>query len=530
MLILNTYISANKKVFLSGIVLHNRMTLDPEGEKAKQPPEDLPPPMDDENPEIVVKEQEKEEEPEEVEEKVDDEPIKCPICGSVNQAGSTQCFLCQTHISRKNGGKIKVESPKLPGEILTMVDIDDPLTKKTLEELTLIPGVSRVKALYLFQSGITSMEEFIEKAFRGERMSKNFSRTVTNKLLMSSIKDDQAAEEIKLSCPSCNAPNPADAGNCGVCGFEIDKDMQAVNMDDVSSKLNVTVDEVFGDLMKSSDFAALPEELKAQMAMAMESDDYDDIGEVTAEMELFDLKDVEDVDEPTPVVSEEEPAKEVEETEKKDDEFAFEDALEKKEPETEAVPEEPETVEEDPPEPAAEEPTPEPEPPEEQPEVMEEEAETEQHIEEPEVAETEPEQEPAAEEPPQVAEPAEVEPAAPDKPKRSPEEMEQKKAEHAEKLADRKQKIKDTLMGKLDQWRKTGYDVDDLEQYLDDLNEFKVRAKTALKKGKTVREKYVKQLKMWKEKGFDVNELEPLLETDIPALIEKAKEILKDQQ
>ena len=42
----------------------------------------------------------------------------------------------------------------------------------------MIPGVSRVKALYLFQSGIASIEEFIGKAFHGERLSKNFSRTV----------------------------------------------------------------------------------------------------------------------------------------------------------------------------------------------------------------------------------------------------------------------------------------------------------------------------------------------------------------
>ncbi len=407
MLILNFICFDNYKVFLSVIVLYNRMSAENPAEKA----EDEPLKIDEENPEIIIKVKEDTEETSSHEgeedsgdtakrEAADKEPIKCPICGTKNMPGSTECALCKTLLSRSKSGKLKVKSPKLPGDILMMIDIEDPVTRKKLEELAMIPGVSRVKALYLFQSGIASIEEFIEKAFHGERLSKNFSRTVTNKLLMASIKAGKGEEEdAKLICPSCDAPNEPDVTECKVCGFEIEKDMETIDMDDVSDKLSGTVDEVFGELMESDDFTSLPDSLKAQMAVILDSDDFEDIGEVTAEMELFDLGEGEEAvghevtepvgqevetDEPAPEPTHEEPEpKEFgpvpeEEPEPAEEEtYSFETAADQ--------PESPEPVVEDEEEATEEEPVSEPEP---------------EVVEEPEKPEPEPEPEPeVAEEP-----------------------------------------------------------------------------------------------------------------------------------
>jgi hypothetical protein len=110
--------------------------------------------------------------------------IKCPICGKLNEHTANSCKMCKTHLSKSDKGSLSVKSPKSRGKTITIVDIEDPITRKKLEELTLIPGVNRKKALLLYQSGIHSMDEFLQKAFHGERMSANYSRTVANKLLV----------------------------------------------------------------------------------------------------------------------------------------------------------------------------------------------------------------------------------------------------------------------------------------------------------------------------------------------------------
>ena len=128
-----------------------------------------------------------------------EEEIKCPICGTMNKNDSETCKMCQTRLSKKKDGSLKVTSPKSHGKTFNMVDIEDPITRKKLEELTLIPGVTRKRALYLYQSGIHSMEEFLQKAFRGERYSDNFS------LLINSI-----------ICANLTIPFILDAGIYGI--------------------------------------------------------------------------------------------------------------------------------------------------------------------------------------------------------------------------------------------------------------------------------------------------------------------------
>ena len=219
--------------------------------------------------------------------------------------------MCKTLLSKKEDGSLKVSSPKTSGQNFNMIDIDDPITRKKLEELTLIPGVTRKKALFLYRSGIHSMEEFLQKAFHGERYSDNYARTVSNKLLMQSLKGKE--EEQELLCPSCQAPNPIDANKCKVCNFEIEKEMAAVDLGNVSDKLSESVTEILDELDDDADFDALPDELKAQFASVIDSDDVD------YDMEAPDLDnlgiDLDKIDEETSEAEEEPETTEESETE-----------------------------------------------------------------------------------------------------------------------------------------------------------------------------------------------------------------------
>ncbi len=203
-----------------------------------------------------------------------EESIKCPICGTKNKMSSEICNMCKSRLTTEASGSIKVKSPKARPKTHVMIDIEDPLTRKKLEELTLIPGVTRRKALLLYQSGIHSIEEFMMKAFQGERFSANFSRTVSNKLLVQSLgkKNRKAAD---IPCPSCKAPNPATSKKCKVCNFDIEKDMNSVDISELTGKIDDSVQEMLVNLSKSEDFESLPEDMKEQLAALAASDDID---------------------------------------------------------------------------------------------------------------------------------------------------------------------------------------------------------------------------------------------------------------
>jgi len=456
-----------------------------------------------------------------------EEQTKCPICGTANDGDAESCKLCKTRLSKKEDGTLKVTSPKSSGKTFDVIDIEDPITRKKLEELTLIPGVNRKKALFLYRSGIQSMEEFLQKAFHGERYSDNYARTVSNKLLMQSLKGK--IKEQELLCPSCQASNPMDASKCKVCNFEIEKEMAAVDIGSVSDKLSESVTEMMDDLGEDADFDALPDELKAQFASVLNSDDVDFDMEKPVDMEALDI-DLEKIDEigENAEISEEDVELSDTETEPSETEAVSSEA-EDDEPVVETEPEEAETIAEE--EAIPDEPFVETEPEEEEETVPEEaetiaeeeaipdepvvEAESEEEEETaPEEVDTSTEEEAVSEEPVVEAEPEEPEPAP----------------EPEKKLSAKEEKIHKVLSGKVEQWRKAGYEVDDLKQYYSDIETFKVKAKEALKKGKVVQKKFEKQMEMWREKGFDVSELEPLLKTDIDAFQEKAKEVLKKQK
>ena len=381
-----------------------------------------------------------------------EESIKCPICGTKNDTGAESCKLCKTHLSKKDDGTLKVKSPKSKGKTITIVDIEDPLTRKRLEELTLIPGVSRKKALLLYQSGIHSMEEFLQTAFHGEKLSVNYSRTVANKLLIKSLKKKNT--KIDIPCPSCNAPNPMNSERCNVCNFDIKKEMDSVNLPTISGKLSESVSNILTSLSESEDFEALPEDMKAQFAAAVESDEVDFEMSKPKELDALGIE-LDEASAPTEEVS---------------------------------VPSEPEISKT------------------------------------PAIVSTDEEAVP-------VPQKSESQPSkGVEQPARKDAELPEKKALPGETKDSKKEKIRKVLTEKMVQWRKSGYDVAGLDAYLEDVEGFKAKAKEVLGQGKVVKNRYIKQLEMWREKGFDVTELEPLLETDVDAFADKAKEVLKKQK
>lgn len=424
--------------------------------------------------------------------------LKCPICGTMNEPTSTDCMLCRTQLAKQDSGKVKVEAPKKGGEVFNIIDIEDPETRKRLDELTLIPGITKIKALYLYKSGITSMEEFLEKAFKGERFSKNFSRTLANKLLVSSIRGGKTSPETaKILCPSCNAENMPEEMKCKVCGFDMEGDMAKIDMEDFSGKLSGSVNEVLGDLVQNEDFSALPDEMKATVAQILDGEDIDFDAKMPENIESLGLK-KEDLEEDAGKAQE-----------------AQKPAPEEKKPEPEKPRESPKPDIQKPIPKAEEMPGPEPEKPAESPKPAKQKA------------------APKAEEKPKPAPKKAAEAPKPEIPAKATAPAPQPAAQTAvaaEKMAAQKEKIKNTLKTKLDEWRKAGYDVSGLEDFLDNVEVFKAKAKVILKMGKVIKEQYAKQLEAWREKGFDVSELEPLLATDIDAFKEKAADILKKQK
>jgi len=392
-------------------------------------------------------------------------------------------MMCRTVLTRKEDGSVKVKTPKSRGKTITIVDIEDPLTRKKLEELTLIPGVNRKKALLLYQSGIHSIEEFLQKAYHGERFSENYSRTVANKLLVQSLKNKKKKADIP--CPSCKAPNPPEADKCKVCNFEIKKEMESINMASLSGKLSESVTELLAKLDESDDFKALPDEMKAQLATIVESED------VEFDMEKPKVMDSMGID--LDKIEAEVPAKQVQEKETPDPEQKRDDMSE---PEGDAA--EPDGNESD----KAEEPG----------------------KEVPATFKTKLEE--------AIAPKTEMASVANASAGKSPvqDKEPQKDPEPSPKPDAKKEKVRRILTEKLEKWRKAGYDTAGLEAYLEDVEGFKAKAKEVLAAGKVIRNKYRNQLDMWKEKGFDISELEPLLDTDLDAFAEKAKEILKKQK
>jgi hypothetical protein len=273
-------------------------------------------------------------------------------------------------------------------------------------------------------------------------------------------------KKAEILCPSCDAPNPIEAERCKVCSFDIKADMDAISISSLAGQMDEAVSGIMADLSKSEEFDALPEEMKRELAIAAGTEDVD------IDMAKPDSVDSLGIDL---------------------DKVEEERAQEKSVPETH--------VEESKPEPEKS-----------QGPIVE--------------------AEPAS----LKAEPAPPEPAPPKAADRA---NEATNNEGQKSTADqpasargdpKKEKVRKVLTEKLTQWRKAGYDVAPLEDQLEDVEAFKAKAKEVLAQGKVIKNRCAKQLDMWREKGFDVSELEPLLETDVPEFMEKAKEVLKRQK
>jgi len=197
----------------------------------------------------------------------------CKVCGTPIPRGQNKCPLCGTEFSRSESGKVqsKVTSEKKAAEKLD-IDIADPEVRKTLEELTLIPGISRRGALILYKQGIRSVSDFIKKAMPGEALSERYAQVIANRLAIDSAKGNDQKKEQKVPCPSCRSPNKATAKKCGVCGAQISTVKKNVDLERIQGRVNETIKEVLGDFAESEDFGALPGDMKAEIAAVLSSE------------------------------------------------------------------------------------------------------------------------------------------------------------------------------------------------------------------------------------------------------------------
>jgi RNA polymerase subunit RPABC4/transcription elongation factor Spt4 len=197
----------------------------------------------------------------------------CKVCGTPIPRGQNKCPLCGTEFSRSESGKVhtKVTSEKKAAEKLD-IDIADPEVRKVLEELTLIPGISRRGALVLYKQGIRSVSDFIKKAMPGEALSERYAQVIANRLAIDSAKGTDQIKERKIPCPSCRSPNKATAKKCGVCGAQISTVKKNVDLERIQGRVNETIKEVLGDFAESEDFGALPSDMKAEIAAVLSSE------------------------------------------------------------------------------------------------------------------------------------------------------------------------------------------------------------------------------------------------------------------
>jgi hypothetical protein len=197
----------------------------------------------------------------------------CKICGTPIPHGQAKCPLCGTEFSHGEGGKVKakVTSEKKAAEKLD-IDISDPEVRKTLEDLTLIPGISRRGALVLYKQGIRSASDFIKKAMPGEAFSERYAQVIANRLAIDSAKTTSEVKERQVPCPSCRSPNKATSKKCGVCGAQLSAVKKNIDLEQIQGRVNETIKEVLGEFAEGEDFSSLPGDMKAEIAAVLSSE------------------------------------------------------------------------------------------------------------------------------------------------------------------------------------------------------------------------------------------------------------------
>ncbi len=197
----------------------------------------------------------------------------CKICGTPIPHGQAKCPLCGTEFSRSESGKVKakVTTEKKVAQKLD-IDISDPEVRKTLEDLTLIPGITRRGALVLYKQGIRSASDFIKKAMPGEAYSERYAQVIANRLAIDSAKGKGEVKERQVPCPSCRSPNKVASKKCGVCGAQLSSVKKNVDLEQIQGRVNETIKEVLGEFAEGEDFSSLPGDMKAEIAAVLSSE------------------------------------------------------------------------------------------------------------------------------------------------------------------------------------------------------------------------------------------------------------------
>lgn len=190
----------------------------------------------------------------------------CPVCGQTKPEGAQACSRCKTMFVAK--GAVSVP-PRIEEE--TRVDISDPETRKALEELTMIPGVTRAGALALYKRGIRSIEDFTTRVFKGDAKGEQVGRMIANRIILAHSKQEARRERL-MRCPECDSPVPAAAKECGVCGSAVLSIVTRADAMALGAQVSEAVEEILGELGEDPELAALPEEMKAQIAAVLASD------------------------------------------------------------------------------------------------------------------------------------------------------------------------------------------------------------------------------------------------------------------
>jgi uncharacterized Zn finger protein (UPF0148 family) len=137
-------------------------------------------------------------------------PPTCPVCGMEIEKGETECPNCEVRIDIMSGKAVQEK------------EVNKEEMEEAVEDLMLMPGITRESAEQLYRAGFNKFSTFLEQTTNVKDPA--IARRLTRKFMMGIVKQEIEKEEFKGGgeCPICGAPVNADAKRCDICGANIE--------------------------------------------------------------------------------------------------------------------------------------------------------------------------------------------------------------------------------------------------------------------------------------------------------------------
>ncbi len=130
-----------------------------------------------------------------------DGKVACEACGTSLQRFAFQCGFC----GKKQGEEEKEISPE---------------RKETIENLMLVPGMTRETASELYDEGVKDFASLVGQSLTETQRRTGLHQKIARRIMMMDVVDGEHRVEVseKLECPICESLMDVSAEKCQVCG------------------------------------------------------------------------------------------------------------------------------------------------------------------------------------------------------------------------------------------------------------------------------------------------------------------------